>query len=53
MRIAFLEHKPLGVTNRIRKIVYDQIGRTRHEMNLVIRQEPQYLIKRSRHSKCW
>jgi hypothetical protein len=38
---SIAEHKPLGVTNRIRKIVYDRISRTRHEMNSVVRQEPQ------------
>jgi hypothetical protein len=37
---SIIEHKPLGVTNRIRKIVYDRISRTRHEMNSVARQEP-------------
>jgi hypothetical protein len=37
---ALPEHKPLGVTNRLRKIIYDQISRTRHEMNSIKRQEP-------------
>jgi hypothetical protein len=26
-------HKPLGVTNRLRKVIYDHISRVRHEMN--------------------
>jgi Catalase len=37
---ALPEHKPLGVTNRLRKIIYDHISRVRHEMNGAIRQEP-------------
>lgn len=27
------EHKPLGVTNRLRKVIYAHISRVRHEMN--------------------
>jgi hypothetical protein len=38
---ALPEHKPLGVTNRLRKIIYDHISRVRHEMNSTSRQEPQ------------
>lgn len=34
------EHKPLGVTNRMRKVIYDHISRLRHEMNSAARQEP-------------
>lgn len=34
------EHKPLGVTNRLRKVIYDHISRVRHEMNSTMRQEP-------------
>jgi hypothetical protein len=34
------EHKPLGVTNRLRKVIYDHISRVRHEMNDTRRQEP-------------
>lgn len=34
------EHKPLGVTNRMRKVIYDHISRLRHEMNSTVRQEP-------------
>jgi hypothetical protein len=34
------EHRPLGVTNRLRKIVYDRISQVRHDMNGVPRQEP-------------
>lgn len=35
------EHKPLGVTNRMRKVIYEQISRVRHEMNSATRQEPE------------
>jgi Catalase len=38
---ALQEHKPLGVTNRLRKVIYDHISRVRHEMNNTTRQEPQ------------
>lgn len=38
---ALPEHKPLGVTNRLRKVIYDRVSRVRHEMNSVSRQEPQ------------
>lgn len=38
---ALPEHKPLGVTNRARKVIYDHISRVRHEMNSATRQEPQ------------
>jgi hypothetical protein len=38
---ALPEHKPLGVTNRLRKVIYDHISRVRHEMNETKRQEPQ------------
>lgn len=37
---ALPEHKPLGVTNRLRKVIYDHISRVRHEMNSTARQEP-------------
>ena len=37
---ALPEHKPLGVTNRLRKVIYDHISRVRHEMNSVVRQDP-------------
>jgi hypothetical protein len=37
---ALPEHKPLGVTNRLRKVIYDHISRVRHEMNSTERQEP-------------
>jgi hypothetical protein len=37
---ALPEHKPLGVTNRLRKIIYDHISRVRHEMNETKQQEP-------------
>lgn len=37
---ALVEQKPLGVTNRLRKVIYDHISRVRHEMNETKRQEP-------------
>jgi hypothetical protein len=37
---ALPDHKPLGVTNRLRKVIYDHISRVRHEMNGAPRQEP-------------
>lgn len=37
---ALPEHKPLGVINRMRKVIYERISRVRHEMNLTKRQEP-------------
>lgn len=37
---ALPEHRPLGVTNRIRRIVYERISRLRHEMNGMPRVEP-------------
>lgn len=37
---ALAEHKPLGVTNRMRKVIYDHISRLRHEVNSAARQEP-------------
>jgi hypothetical protein len=37
---ALPEHKPLGVTNRLRKVIYDHISRVRHRMNDATRQEP-------------
>jgi hypothetical protein len=37
---ALPEHRPLGVINRVRKVVYDKISNVRHEMNSVERQEP-------------
>jgi hypothetical protein len=37
---ALSEHKPLGVTNRLRKVIYDHISRVRHEMNGATRLEP-------------
>ena len=35
------EHRPLGVTNRLRKVIYDHISRVRHDMNATKRSEPQ------------
>jgi hypothetical protein len=37
---ALLEHKPLGVTNRLRKVIYDHISRVRHQMNETKQYEP-------------
>ena len=37
---ALPAHKPLGVTNRLRKVIYDRISRVRHKMNAASRQEP-------------
>jgi hypothetical protein len=37
---ALPEHKPLGVTNRLRRVIYDRISRLRHEMNDTHRKEP-------------
>lgn len=37
---ALPEHKPLGVTNRLRKVIYERISQKRHEMNGVERKEP-------------
>jgi hypothetical protein len=34
------EHRPLGVTNRLRKGIYERISRVRHEMNSAERREP-------------
>ncbi len=38
---ALPQHRPLGVTNRLRRVIYDRISRVRHEMNETKRQEPQ------------
>jgi hypothetical protein len=37
---ALPEHKPLGVANRLRKVIYDHISRVRHELNEAQREEP-------------
>lgn len=37
---AIVEHRPLGVVNRMRKIVYERISRVRNQMNSVVRREP-------------
>ena len=37
---ALPEHRPLGVVNRLRKVIYDRISRVRHEINSTERQEP-------------
>lgn len=34
------EHRPLGIINRLRKVVYDHTSRVRHSMNSVERREP-------------
>lgn len=33
------EHKPLGVINRMRKVIYDRISKVRHDMNSTHRSE--------------
>lgn len=33
-------HKPLGAVNRMRKVIYENISRVRHDMNSAPRQEP-------------
>jgi hypothetical protein len=38
---ALPEHRPLGVTNRLRKVIYDHISQVRHDMNATKRSEPQ------------
>ncbi|WP_034280209.1 catalase family protein [Alkanindiges illinoisensis] len=38
---ALPEHRPLGATNRMRKVIYDHISRVRHQANSVVRQEPE------------
>ena len=38
---ALPQHRPLGVTNRLRKVIYDHISRVRHTLNDAKRQEPQ------------
>ncbi|OEY95337.1 catalase [Acinetobacter proteolyticus] len=35
------EHRPLGAINRLRKVIYEKISTIRHEMNDVLKQEPQ------------
>ena len=37
---ALAEHRPLGIINRLRKVVYDHISQVRHCMNSVERREP-------------
>ncbi|HEX8235240.1 MAG TPA: catalase family protein [Abditibacteriaceae bacterium] len=37
---ALPEHRPLGNTNRVRRVVYDSISRVRHKKNQVPREEP-------------
>lgn len=37
---ALPEHKPLGIINRLRKVIYERISRVRHKMNSAKRQEP-------------
>jgi len=34
------EHKPLGAVNRMRKVIYENISRVRHDMNSAPRREP-------------
>lgn len=37
---ALPAHKPLGAVNRMRKVIYENISRIRHDMNSAPRQEP-------------
>jgi len=37
---ALPEHRPLGIVNRLRKVVYDHTSRVRHNMKFVERKEP-------------
>lgn len=37
---ALPEHKPLGAINRMRKIIYENISKVRHDINLAPQQEP-------------
>jgi hypothetical protein len=37
---ARTDQRPLGVVNRVRKVVYDTVSRVRHELNGVQRREP-------------
>lgn len=37
---ALPEHRPLGIINRLRKVVYNHTSRVRHDMNSVERKEP-------------
>ncbi|MNZ02190.1 catalase family protein [Acinetobacter calcoaceticus] len=37
---ALPAHKPLGAVNRMRKVIYENISRVRHDMNSASRQEP-------------
>lgn len=37
---ALPEHRPLGTVNRVRRFVYEEISRLRHELNGVPRKEP-------------
>lgn len=41
---ALSEHRPLGVTNRVRKSVYELISEYRHTFNKVPRQEPEGFV---------
>lgn len=38
---ALPEHRPLGVTNRLRKIIYEHVSRVRHDMNSATTQDPE------------
>lgn len=37
---ALPEHRPLGLTYRLRKVIYEHISQVRHEMNSSGRREP-------------
>ena len=38
---ALPDHRPLGVMNRMRRVIYEHISRVRHEMNSADRHEPE------------
>jgi hypothetical protein len=38
---ALPEHRPLGSVNRVRRHVYEEISRLRHELNGTARKEPE------------
>jgi len=37
---ALPEHRPLGVVNRVRRVVYQELSKLRHELNAMPRREP-------------
>jgi hypothetical protein len=37
---ALPEHRPLGAVNRVRRVVYEEVSKLRHELGGVTRKEP-------------